>query len=142
MTDTHHQITATVVQEDDKMDFLPRHFTMKFMILGEQTVYNWMRRLSSDYNGGVWDFVELSNGGFFMVPKREKPWNVVVPGNHFSEQLSAEATGIVVMLFVLENLYNVLGDKHDVDFLYEKLYQLKDYAREHAESSLIFRAID
>ena len=56
-----HCITAQLVEESARMDFLPTVFSPRLMMLGEGQVYAWMRKLSEDYKGGIWNFYNLSN---------------------------------------------------------------------------------
>jgi len=43
---------AIKVAQDDRMDFLPKHFG-KLFLEGENMVFNWMRLLSPEYHGGT-----------------------------------------------------------------------------------------
>ena len=44
-------IKARRVAEKDRLDFLPRYFTPRWMLHGESLVYAWMRRLSPGLSG-------------------------------------------------------------------------------------------
>ena len=48
------------------------------MLTVEYAVYAFMRKLSNQYTGGYWSYLELSNGGFYMAPSHEAPFNVSV----------------------------------------------------------------
>lgn len=54
------------------MGFLPAFFGEEHMMNGEGLVFCWLRNLSEDYNGGLWNYYTLSNGGFYMAPATEK----------------------------------------------------------------------
>lgn len=85
-------IKAYRVAEKDRLDFLPRYFTPRWMLRGESLVYAWMRRLSPDYQGGYWEFYKLSNGGFYMAPSPDREaLRLVVSANYFDEVVSADA---------------------------------------------------
>ena len=73
-------------------------------MLGEPLVYAWLDRLSADYNGGQWDFFELSNGGFYMAPVMPGPLRIDVHGNYYSGTVSADAAGVIATLFALGQL--------------------------------------
>ena len=60
-------ITANLVPENLRPHFLPRHLG-SLMLKGEFLVYGWLERLSKDYGGGLWNFYDLSNGGFYIAP--------------------------------------------------------------------------
>lgn len=129
-------IQATVVPGDDRLGFLPRVFGRRFM-QGEAAVFNWMRSLCSQYNGGYWDFVDLSNGGFYLRLVYDKPMALRVEGNGFSGELSADAASIVASLFAINEL--LFAGAHELDDAY---YALRDYAIKHAEGAQILSAID
>jgi Antirestriction protein len=134
-------ISATLVAEGQRLNFLPKHFGPHYLV-GETAVYNAMKQLCASYNGGFWDFIELSNGGFYMrlSPPGEasKPMSISVEvGNGYSGEMSADAASIVATLFALNGLafqgYEDLSDKY---------YLLLDFAAFHAERREIFQAID
>jgi hypothetical protein len=75
-------IAARLVPDPERMGFLPKHFGSRRYLQGENAVYDWMRRLCPDYTGGFWDFVELSNGGFYMRPSKDSTYmHLRVDGN-------------------------------------------------------------
>lgn len=135
-TSTPNTIQAKVVPGDDRLRFLPRIFGRRFM-QGEAAVFNWMRRLSPQYNGGYWDFIDLSNGGFYLRLVTDKPMAIYVDGNGFSGELSADAASIVVCMFAINEL--MFDGAHQLDDAY---YALRDYALQHPECKCILNAID
>lgn len=68
---------------EERLMFMPKFFGQYWLFVENHT-YNWMRKLSPEnksqylssaldkieahYDGGEWDFYELSNGGYFMAP--------------------------------------------------------------------------
>ncbi|AJE23485.1 antirestriction protein [Azotobacter chroococcum] len=131
-------IIATPLPEKSRMGFLPAFFGENLMMLSEPLVYHWMTTLSQDYNGGLWNYYTLSNGGFYMAPEQDKRYRVQVEGNYFNGELSADAAGIVATLFGLCELAN----RTQADRIIDLYYLLRDYAGEHPEAGLIFAAID
>jgi hypothetical protein len=87
------RIEAREIPDSERLPILPRHFG-RHMLTVEHAVYSFMRRLSSEYTGGYWIYVELSNGGFYMAPTHEAPVNVRVDTNGFEGPMSADAAGI------------------------------------------------
>lgn len=134
---TNTPLTATVVTAGARLAFLPRVLG-KHYLRGEQSVYNYMDYLSPDYNGGQWDFYDLSNGGFYMAPRSAERMQIVVDTNGFSGRMSADAAGIVACLFMLGALSAKTGD----DAVTDSYLRLHAYACQHVEASLILRAID
>lgn len=131
------RIVATEVPFERRPQFLPKRFGPALLPCGEMLVYGWMQRLCDSYRGGLWRFVELSNGGFYMAPNLPGPFHLRVDGNGFSGELSADAAGIVASMFALNQL---ACDGHgQFDDAY---YLLMDFACQHAEHRSILKAID
>jgi hypothetical protein len=129
-------ITCSVVPGDERLKFLPRVFGRCY-IQGETAVFTWMRRLCRNYNGGFWDFVDLSNGGFYLRLVRDEPLAISVSTNDYAGAMSADAASIVVSLFAINEL--LFDGAHELDDAY---YALRDYAMQHAECREIMKAID
>jgi hypothetical protein len=137
-------ITATKVPVEEMIEFLPRHFKCE-MIEFETYVYFFMDSFCSEYNGGNWNFFELSNGGAYMAPNvsADKEINVAVPTNGYSGRMSEDAAGIVMTLFAMSLLMEKMHSKgKDTDAICDKYYWLRDFAAAHPEMSKIYSAID
>jgi hypothetical protein len=130
-------ITAQVIPENARLDALPRHFGAPFLRV-QDTVFDLMRQFATRYDGGFWDMLDLSNGGFYMRTGSE-PMEIRVPSNGFKGVMSADAAGITVCLFA----YSHLSFQFPADIqLSRQFYLLRAYALEHPEASRIFAAID
>lgn len=129
-------ITPTLIAESGRLDLLAKFFGPALMIRGENLVYAHMGRLAPAYNGGGWDFYTLSNGGFYMAPKAES-FEVSTALN--TTTMSGDAAGVVATMFAIGQL---LGSGVKCSKLRDSYYFLRDYAFDHAESSLIIQAID
>lgn len=130
-------LIATVVADDDRLNFLPRFLGPRLMIAGESLVYIWMRRLAASYQGGSWDFYDVSNGTGYMAPADGKPLRIAAP-NMFEGEMSADAAGIVATLYALCDL----AERSRNEAVIERYHQLADFARQHSEWALIRSAID
>jgi hypothetical protein len=132
-----HPVEAYKVSEQARVGTLPRHFG-GYMMTVEQRIFDQMRELSPDYSGGLWDFYELSNGGFFMAPVYET-LRIRVLGNDYDGRMTGNAAGITVCLFA----YSLLSLKcRTVDVFSRHFHWLRDLALDHAEAGAIFAAID
>jgi Antirestriction protein len=130
-------ITSQVVPLHERMRTLPTHFGSRMMIL-EHSVYEFMCELAVSYKGGLWEFYELSNGGFYMAPVIEEPLNVV-SSNGFDDVMSADAAGITACLFAFSHLsFNWPAD----GVFSDHFHWLREFAMDHAQANLIFAAID
>ena len=130
-------IIATIVPDYRRAEFLPQHFGRRGMTRFETGVYSWMENLCHHYNGGYWNFIELSNGGAFMAPTGAERFEIKVEGNGFDHSVSAEVAGIIASAFALNGMlwqgYESLAGKHE---------QLLEFIACHPEGATIRRAID
>lgn len=137
-TSIEQAMTATQVPDSARLDFLPRHFG-RLMMRIESKIYGRFQQLCPDYNGGYWEFFDISNGGCYLAPRSQEQYRIVQPNNHFSEVVSADAAGIIITLYAMSEL---AFDYQDNDIFAERFHQLRDFAATHRERALIFRAID
>ena len=131
-------IIETRVSDADRLTFLPRHFG-SHLLRFEHAVYAHLGHLSEDYQGGCWDYFELSNDGCYMAPAGEAVFKITVEGNGYSGVFGAKASGIIASLFALSSL----------SFKYrrfprfaDRFHQLRDFALERADAGGILAAID
>jgi hypothetical protein len=134
-------ITAKEVPTRQRLRFLPEFFTPRLMMNAEAMIYTQAAQLSPDYEGGLWTFYRLSNGGFYVAPDSAKRFTIEVGGNQYEGEADADAFGVIVTMFVLGALVWI-----DSEALREKFsdhyHQLRAFAKEHADADTIFRAID
>ncbi len=135
-TSSPTKIEAYLVLEHARIGTLPRHFGMH-MLTVEERIYDFMSRFASAYDGGLWKFYELSNGGFYMAPP-EAAYELRIDSNGFSERMSADAAGIAVCLFA----FSQLSFEYSNDTFSEHFHRLREFGLNHEEAALIFSAID
>ena len=136
----HHPIVASVVPENQRLDFLPRHFG-KHMMLVERQIYHQFSNLCPQYQGGYWEFFDLSNGGCYLAPGQTS-YQLTHPGGHFDATVSGDAAGIVATLYTFSTLsfhfeHDSFGAK--LSCLY---HLLREYAAHQPEAGPICRIID
>jgi hypothetical protein len=73
-----------------------------------------------------------------MAPTHETPFDVCVETNGFEGQMSADAAGITACLFALSHL----SFQIEHESIANHFHQLREFALEHAEASVILSAID
>jgi len=134
-----NNVTAALVPNAARPVFLHRYFGDAFLVV-EQAIYTMTDELCPDYMGGVWAFFELSNGGAYMAPDRERTWRMQVRGNGYEGELSSDAVGVVVTLFAMSHLSFAYPGFSEM--FTDRYHQLRDYAGNHPEASQIFAAID
>ena len=133
---TIDRVEAWPVPEHARIGTLPRHFGVH-MLTVEGRIYDFLSQFCAAYDGGVWGFHELSNGGFYMSPPDES-YELSVDGNGFRGRMSADAAGITVCLFAFSHL----SFEYTTDLFGRHFHLLRDYAKDHPEAGLIFAAID
>ncbi|MFN4267059.1 MAG: antirestriction protein [Aquabacterium sp.] len=131
---------AKLVPESRRLEFLPMLFGEQLMIIGEMTVFSLMSKFSPDYHGGLWDFVEVPNGGYMRpsVSHDSRLYKFSCPDNWFEGEVSADAAGIIVTLIALSHM----SFKDRTDRCADHFHALRDFVDGHPEASLIYRAID
>ena len=131
-------VVARRVEDSERLMTLPRHFGDRLLAF-EGAVYDLMRRFSPDYRGGFWEFIELSNGGFYMSPQHEGSFRFSVDTNGYEGEMSPDAAGITVCLFA----YSHLSFRYPDHIVFaDRFHRLREFALEHAEAAAIFAAID
>jgi hypothetical protein len=131
------KILSNVVVDELRLNFLPHYLGAQYL-QGEALVYDWARHLCGSYNGGAWNFFQLSNGGFYMAPERCGRLHVRWHMNGYNDMMGADAFGIVVTLFALCHLAEKCSDDRIIDHY----HALRAYAAQHVEAANILRAID
>ncbi|HHL9412465.1 TPA: antirestriction protein [Escherichia coli] len=134
-------IIASVVPDELRIGFWPQHFgSIPQWITLEPRIFAWMDRLCADYQGGIWRFSTLSNGGGFMAPESDhyEKWTLFNSMNGNGAELTSEAAGMVACLMA----YNHHACRTECDAMTEHYYRLRDYALNHPECSAIMHLID
>jgi hypothetical protein len=130
-------VKAYPVPHHARLAALPTHFGRRMMIF-ENTVYDLMRDHCAEYQGGYWEFYELSNGGFYMAPQLGRLM-VNVASNGYEGEMSADAAGITACLFAC----SLLSFRYDGDAAFaQHFHWLRDFALDHPEAEEILRACD
>ena len=133
-------VTAEVVPAKERIDALPSFFPQCYLEF-ELMAFDVARTISETYerSSGYWEFYRLSNGGFFMAPKCDGEFQVVIPfGNGFQGSMSAEAFGVTVTLYA----YCFIAEKFPEANMGDHYSRLYEYMSDHKDAALIWQAID
>lgn len=133
-------ITRELVPEDQRLTVTADLFGVHFPLQIEPTTYTWADHLSTEYNGGFWDFYRLSNSGFYLAPDSDLVYTVICD-NGFVGQLSGDSIGIVACLYA----YSHLSFSRNEDFARvcdRHYYWLREFMFDHAEVAAILGATD
>lgn len=117
------QIEDSIVEHEAMMASITNHFG-EVAPMVEHNVFSWMKFFSEDYNGGIWDYHELSNGGFYMTPPAGM-YKVHQKENGFCKVISAQLAGIIATYFSLYSLS--LRDYEDAELYYKYICLLNEY---------------
>lgn len=118
MKDERKFVTATLVPEDERLDFMPRYFGNHCMNV-EVHLYNWMDNHVQGYGGGYWEFYRLSNGGPLVCMNEERPVRLVNPENYFDSNMTLHVASVIGWWFTLNwvTWQQWSGERH-VDMFY------------------------
>lgn len=130
--------TAALVSDERRMDFLPALFGLSLLIVGEHTVYHFLDRLSPDYGGGFWEFLERDGTPLYLRPASASRFRIRCATNDYEGEVSADAAGIIATLFAFSHLSFQDRSERMAD-AYARLYA---FAGDHPEARAIFAAID
>ena len=131
-------ITSIQLNEEERINYPAYHFGDNFPFRIEPSIYNMARNLSGDYAGGLWQFYELSNGGFFMAPDSDTHFHVVSQKG-YQGNMSAMAFGVTTCLFAYSHL-SFCEELSDV--CSEQFHLLREFALLQSEVREICSAID
>lgn len=130
-------IVATLVaDEGQRLNCLPNIAGNRCVVL-EHTIYDMLRGMTDDYDGGYWDYYSLSNGGFYMAPKTEKRFHLRCE-NMFEHEVNAETAGIIACAMAYSHLsFLPNGERFATSY-----HLLSDYIFQHPDAGLIRAALD
>ena len=131
-------ITATLFPDYERPRFTYQLYGPNLMLSGEFSVGDIHDQMTGRGQSGYWNYYKLSNGGFYMAPKKDERLHITWPHSDFDDVLTSDASGVVATLFTLKFILVEFRDAH-VEAMFLKL---EDFARSHAESQKILRAID
>lgn len=132
--------TRKQVPVNQRLSHTEKLFGLHFPLALEPTIYSFADRLSEDYTGGYWEFYTLSNGGFYMTPFADKPFNVSCD-NGYEGKLSEDAFGIVVCLYAYSHL-SFSAKPQLAEVCARQFHWLRDYALDHPDVGAILAAVD
>lgn len=136
-------LSSQVVPERERMSVVDKLFGIFYILKLEPKVFSMAEQLAASYSGAYWEFVTLSNGGYYLFPRSKNLFSVSCE-NGFEGQLSADAFGLVCCLYAFSHLSFGDGDGQG-DFVQtcgRHYYLLRDWAMGHVEARAILRAID
>lgn len=135
------EITRKLVAENDRLAILPRYAGAHGVLL-ESAIYIALSEYCDAYQGGYWDYFELSNGAVYMAPTgMAEPLAMSCASNWYDGTMSADAAGITATLVGLNRM--AWGTDGAVrDRFVNLFYALREYALDHPEAGEIMRAID
>ncbi|CDH00554.1 antirestriction protein [Xenorhabdus bovienii] len=103
-TEVSSQTISVACYEGELMKFFPKMFH-EYYLKGESFFYQWMRGYCDNYDGGLWSFQQLSNGGYFAEapPISGDLYHLRSP-NGYEANLSPHWTGLTISLITLSFL--------------------------------------
>lgn len=147
MTDTKY------IRDGDpgRLDFLPRQFGVRGMLLVESLVYDYAREAIEQYHGGLWTFCEASNGAGYMVPPPTLPDTVTlrpVRGGQFGREVrgvSLDGAGLALTVMACNHASWTLsrrGDDAGCAVLVDAFDRLMDAVAAHPDAGRLCLYLD
>jgi len=133
-------ITKETVPNKERSEITNTLFGNDFPLKIEPTIYNICSNQALGYNGGYWEFYQLSNGGFYMAPNDQKTYQMSCP-NYFQGELSADALGVMACLVAFSHL-SFSKDLKMAKTCAQHFYLLREYVEYHPEAIALYGAID
>ncbi len=137
---TIEQVVAYPVPEDERLEHIAHTFGARFPLQIEPLIYVLTAELAPTYNGGYWEFYDLSNGGFYMAPSSDDDFAVICE-NGFVGTLSPEALGITASLYAYSHL-SFSGNEELAQMCAEQYHLLREFIMDHPEAGAILKAAD
>jgi len=134
-------ITASAIPGCRRAEHVAGIFGASFSFQIEPRIFTTAESLSHSYRGGCWEMYALSNGGFYMAPETNRVLPVSAP-NGFKSEMSADAFGITVCLYVFSLASFDRRKPRLAGTCTEQFYLVREFALDHPESAAIFGATD
>ena len=115
-------------------------FGIRFPLMVEPLTFESASSISTDYDGGFWEFYTLCNGGSYMAPISGASFRVIC-ANGYKGELSADAFGVTACLYAF-SLLSFDADHCLAEKCARQCHLLREYAAQHPEAAAIWRAID
>jgi hypothetical protein len=141
VTHADNRVTAMLIPGCRRSAYVDRLFGAAFPFTIEPRMFTTAESLSHSYRGGCWEMYALSNGGFYMAPETDRTF-LVCAANGFEGEMSADAFGITVCLYVFSLSSFDRRRPRLAGTCAEHFHLLREFAIEHPEAAAIFRATD
>ena len=105
---------------------------------------SFLNRYAKDYQGGYWEYLQASNGAFFM--EAPQPLWLSLP-NYFEGECSAREVGIIVCLYAYSYFCGLAYEEGKAELnetMANRYHLLREYVNtlENESQNRIYRAID
>ena len=137
------EITARYISENARMNFMPAAFRGAFFS-ADHFIQSFLNRYAKDYQGGYWEYLQDSNGAFFM--EAPQPLWLSLP-NYFEGECSAREVGIIVCLYAYSYFCGLAYEEGKAELnetMANRYHLLREYVNtlENESQNRIYRAID
>jgi hypothetical protein len=129
-------ITATLVPDLERQNFLDLMFTQDRAQEGAEQVRTIMGMLSKQYSSAPWRYYYVSNGGYFMCPDMLGRMIVTIAEKGLIVSLTPQGAGIVSSLIT----YRAFAATSSSPYFIDQWHLLKDFALDHPECPFLLRA--
>ena len=137
------EITARYISENARMNFMPAAFRGAFFS-ADHFIQSFLNRYAKDSQGGYWEYLQASNGAFFM--EAPQPLWLSLP-NYFEGECSAREVGIIVCLYAYSYFCGLAYEEGKAELnetMANRYHLLREYVNtlENESQNRIYRASD
>jgi len=141
-------IRRTVVPEHRRLAFMPAHWGRGMLMLKiENRIYTYAGLAIPGYRGGIWDFIQCSNGAGYLRLSDDNPKGLVLWGgiNEFCNvpaTVSMDGAGLAITTVALNHELSRLDSGAMQDQLITEYEKLLDVARQHPDAESLSAIFD
>lgn len=113
---------------NDRLGAVNKHLPEFYM----KAVFNCAAHITKgEYKNSYWDYVELSNGGFYMLVGKDRHWHCWNDAAHWDGSMTPRAFSVAVNIYACSQAAFQLVDLNQKELaaeLSDNYYRLRDYA--------------
>jgi hypothetical protein len=132
-------ITSHLVPHDRRAAHVAQLFGARWLWI-EGFCFDTAASLCAQYDGGLWDYIALSNSGYYMRPTSGVLLRLAC-ANGFEGSVSADAFGAICCLYAFSHL-SFSPDEEFAALCTNHYHWLRAYVLQHPEATSILAAID
>lgn len=137
------EITERYISEKARINFMPAAFHTAFFS-ADHYIQSFLHSYAKNYQGGYWEYLQASNGAFFM--ESPTPLYLSLP-NYFEGECSQREAGIIICLYAYSYFCGLAYQEGKAELnetMANRYHLLREYVNtlDNESQSRIYQAID